>query len=447
MTTLLYGLFNLRHDQAPAKQIDDTLRQGLSLAGTNMWVLILAIVIASIGLNVNSTAVIIGAMLISPLMGPIMGIGYGAGINDFPLIRLAARNLLIFLFISLSSSTLYFLISPLTQAHSELLARTTPTLWDVLIAFSGGAAGIIAATRKDKTLVLPGVAIATALMPPLCTAGYGLATANFKFFIGAFYLFFINSVFIALAALILVKLMKLPQHRYLDDGERKRARLWISLIVLITLIPSAFLAVRLVQDEYFGQRAQQLLARVQDNKALILLSHEINREGRKVSLIIAGDSLTNAALADINHAAATLGLDSPQLDIRVAGKTEYDTEKLRKQLHAEILRDALQVMNQDHAAARTKTEENLKNKMAEPGEIFYEARAIFPAIETLTLGKALSTRIGRQADNQESSVVIILEVISRKPLSAEEQTRFRRWVSARLQNKETRILFSTSGRK
>jgi uncharacterized hydrophobic protein (TIGR00271 family) len=183
---------SLAEDKADDSVIDERIRADVDMRGTNLWVLIFAIFIASIGLNVNSTAVIIGAMLISPLMGPIMGIGYGAGINDFTLIRRSFLSLVFATFIALLTSTLYFLISPLDTVQSELLARTTPTAWDVLIGLFGGLAGIVALTRKEKSNVIPGVAIATALMPPLCTAGFGLANGNWEFFFGAFYLYTIN---------------------------------------------------------------------------------------------------------------------------------------------------------------------------------------------------------------------------------------------------------------
>lgn len=202
--------FNLNADQHGFDDIDQSIRDGIEIRGTNLWVLMLAIFIASIGLDVNSTAVIIGAMLISPLMGPIMAIGYGAGINDYELIKKALGNLLVCILIGLFTSTLYFLISPLSTAQSELLARTTPTIWDVLIALFGGLAGIIASTRKEKTNIIPGVAIATALMPPLCTAGYGIANGSMDIFFGAFFLFLINCIFIAFATLLLVSYIDPP---------------------------------------------------------------------------------------------------------------------------------------------------------------------------------------------------------------------------------------------
>ncbi|WP_254321388.1 DUF389 domain-containing protein [Neisseria subflava] len=164
--TKLQDVFNLAHDQAHPDKIDAAIRANTRVSGPNMWVLMFAIAVASIGLNVNSTAVVIGAMLISPLMGPIVGMGYGAAVGDTALIRQAARNIIVFIVISLVTATLYFLLTPLKEAQSEILARTQPTLWDVLIAFFGGSAGIVALTRKEGGNAIPGVAIATALMPP-----------------------------------------------------------------------------------------------------------------------------------------------------------------------------------------------------------------------------------------------------------------------------------------
>lgn len=184
----LRARFSLRADHATEEDIDERIRADVPLQGSKLWILVLAIFIASIGLNVNSTAVIIGAMLISPLMGPIMGIGYGIGMLDVPLIRHASKNLAIATGIAMAASAAHFWLTPLRAVNSELLARTTPTIWDVLIATCGGLAGIIAATRRAKSNVIPGVAIATALMPPLCTAGYGLAIGSWRYFLGAFYL-------------------------------------------------------------------------------------------------------------------------------------------------------------------------------------------------------------------------------------------------------------------
>ncbi|MBK7883354.1 MAG: TIGR00341 family protein [Chitinophagaceae bacterium] len=222
--------------------------------------LIFAIFIASLGLNLNSTAVIIGAMLISPLMGPIMGIGLGIGINDLTLLRKSIYNYLIATGAALTTSTIFFLLSPLNAAHSEILARTSPSIYDVLIALFGGFAGIIATSSRQKGNVIPGVAIATALMPPLCTAGYGLATFQFNFFYGAFYLFIINTVFIALATFIIVRLLHFP-HKHLQNKKAdKIANRVIGVIVLATLLPSIYFGYDMVQQDRFIKNANRFIA-------------------------------------------------------------------------------------------------------------------------------------------------------------------------------------------
>ncbi|MCB0814367.1 MAG: TIGR00341 family protein, partial [Flavobacteriales bacterium] len=240
-------LFDLTEDAQEYSAVVEEVSRNVVFRGTNLWILMFAIVICSVGLNVNSTAVIIGAMLISPLMGPIIGVGVGVGIFDTQLIRKGARNLLVAVVISVFSSALYFWITPLSEAQSELLARTTPTLWDVLIALFGGLAGIVAATRKEKTNVIPGVAIATALMPPLCTTGYGLATGQWAYFLGALYLFFINAVFISVSAFLLVRLLRFPRATFVDQVQERRVRWIVWIVVVITVIPSVWLAYTLVE--------------------------------------------------------------------------------------------------------------------------------------------------------------------------------------------------------
>ena len=211
---LLGRYFNLLPDKEDEHAVIEQVKGGTQFRGTNLWILIFAILIASLGLNVNSTAVIIGAMLISPLMGPIIGMGLSVGISDFEMLKQSLKNYGVATLISVATATLYFWISPLSEAQSELLARTSPTLYDVLIAFCGGAAGVLALTTKSKGQVIPGVAIATALMPPLCTAGYGLATGQWTYFFGAFYLFFINTVFIATATFFGCQILALPSRRH-----------------------------------------------------------------------------------------------------------------------------------------------------------------------------------------------------------------------------------------
>lgn len=247
--------FNLEEGKASEKATIEEIEKGVLFRGPNLWILMFAIMVASIGLNVNSPAVIIGAMLISPLMGPIMGIGLGVGINDFELIIKALRNLGIAVGISVLTSALYFWISPLNDARSELLARTSPTLWDVLIALFGGLAGIVAGSRKEKSNAIPGVAIATALMPPLCTAGFGLATGQWSYFFGAFYLFFINSVFISFSTYVIVRLLAFKPKEFVDPSRESKVKRYIFILVFLTVIPSIYTAYTVVNESLFQQNA------------------------------------------------------------------------------------------------------------------------------------------------------------------------------------------------
>ncbi|MCQ2195656.1 MAG: DUF389 domain-containing protein [Paludibacteraceae bacterium] len=237
----IHSYLSLNDDKQANSEIVSTITSGTQFKGTNLWILVCAILIASLGLNMNSTAVIIGAMLISPLMGPIMGIGLGIGIGDSDLIRSSLKNLFVATLFSLLASALYFLLSPINDARSELLARTQPTIYDVMIAFFGGFAGIIATGSKSKGNILPGVAIATALMPPLCTAGYGLATLQWKFFYGALYLFSINAVYIGLATWLGTKILHLPKVSADGDGSEnvgRYSRGWTIALLVLFIIPS-----------------------------------------------------------------------------------------------------------------------------------------------------------------------------------------------------------------
>jgi uncharacterized hydrophobic protein (TIGR00271 family) len=235
------------------------IKSEIQFKGFNIWILIFSIIIASIGLNTNSTAVIIGAMLISPLMGPIMGVGLSLGTNDWGTLVTSFRALLITVFVSLLTSTLYFLITPFGEAGDELLGRTHPELRDVFIAIFGGLAGIMANTRNKATNVIPGVAIATALMPPLCTAGYGIATLNWKFFSGAFYLFIINSVYIALTAFIVIRYLKFPLVHLMDELKEKKFKRYIFVFSILLIVPSIYTLYKSYQKNEFETNAQEFV--------------------------------------------------------------------------------------------------------------------------------------------------------------------------------------------
>ena len=291
--------------------------------GVNLWVLAFAIIVASVGLNVNSTAVIIGAMLISPIMGPITGIGLSVGILDEELLKRSLRNLFIMVIISLLTSTFYFLISPLSEAQSELMARTRPTIFDVFIAFFGGLAGIVATSRKSQPFtVISGVAIATALMPPLCTAGYGLATWQLRYFGGAFYLFFINSFFIALATFIMVRFLDFPQSRYMDDSRFNAVRRMIYAFAILVMIPSVVIAINLVRESAFNSQAIKFVNEIQqtpyfENAQLIDHKQEYTNKSQVVTLRVIGKPLSKEDIAQIQSLMQTAyGLDHARLVVK-----------------------------------------------------------------------------------------------------------------------------------
>jgi len=333
-----YARFDLRHDQADNAEVDATFRAGVEFRGTNLWVLIFAIFIASIGLNVNSAAVVIGAMLISPLMGPIMALGYGAGINDSNLMRSSLFNLGLAAFISLLTSTAYFWVTPLTQAHSELLARTTPSIWDVLIALFGGLAGAIGATRRVKSNLIPGVAIATALMPPLCTAGYGLAIGNMSYFLGALYLFAINCVFIAIATLMMVRVLRLPGLQLAEERSALKRRTVIGLVLMLTIVPSVMLAISLVQREWFDTNASNFVQQAMRSRPnLLVVSHEPNFKARQLRVNLVGDRLSESDIKALEQRLPEFGLGGVALVLTQSGQVLPDINVIKKDLINEFL--------------------------------------------------------------------------------------------------------------
>ena len=299
------------------------ISSSVEFRGVNLWVLAFAIIVASVGLNVNSTAVIIGAMLISPIMGPITGIGLSIGTLDEDLLKRSLRNFLIMVVISLVTSTLYFLISPLNEAQSELLARTRPTIFDVIIAFFGGLAGIVATSRKSQPFtVISGVAIATALMPPLCTAGYGLATWQIRFFGGATYLFFINSFFIALATFIIVRFLGFPQKRYMNQTRLKAVRRMMYIFAILVMIPSVFMAINLVRESAFNSQTIKFVHDIQqtpyfDKVQLIDSEKDYSKKEQTVTLRVIGKPLTMEDIARMQTIMRTeYGLDHAKLVIK-----------------------------------------------------------------------------------------------------------------------------------
>lgn len=436
-------VFDLHQDQATPEAIDAQVRSGIRFGGTNLWVLICAIFIASIGLNVNSTAVIIGAMLVSPLMGPIIGIGYGIAINRIILIKASLRSLGLFVMISLSASTIYFLLSPLQMAQSELVARTTPSIWDVLIAFFGGAAGMIGLSRKEKTTIIPGVAIATALMPPLCTAGYGLANQQWNFFLGAFYLFFINAVFIGFAALVITKWLAVPLHRFPDSVTRTRARTLIGLILIVTLIPSVILAGRLVQHEVFQREAKRFIASINSKSANYqMLGQAIDPEKREIVLVL-GTAITEEEEQHLRAQFSTYKLDKSLLTIKKPGQQTFDLKKIKHELEqdmkGELTRDSI-LLNESQLARIAKLELALKdrdsNEEKKHAQIANEIKVLHPKTQEVLIGSGVLFKESTPPSAQQLLVLIK----TKEPLTSKEIGNLAKWLEVRYPDTKIRLI-------
>jgi uncharacterized hydrophobic protein (TIGR00271 family) len=430
----LFRLFSLRRDQQDADLIDASVREGAQVQGTNLWVLFFAILIASVGLNVNSTAVIIGAMLISPLMGPIVGVGYGAAVNDFALIRSAAKVLAIFTGLSLVTSALYFAVSPLDVPQAELLARTSPTLWDVLIAAFGGAAGAVAQTRRSFNNIVPGVAIATALMPPLCTTGFGLAHGRWDMVAGAFYLFTINGVFIAAATLAMSKLMRLPKRGSVDSAVQARHRALIAVGLTVVLVPSVWLGWRFVQHELFSNAAQVVARQLKAEPGSPVVAFEIDAEQRRLRLTLVGaaedahlqpraiELLARAGVAD---GEVTLHRAGPANDALLRARRE----DLDRALVAQLRNAETRVAALEQALAARALPAPAAFSAADATRLGDEIRAQHPEVSLATV--ALGRRSGAAAGSAGSDALLIVLEVSRA-LKPADRERLERWLAVRV---------------
>lgn len=390
LRAFLQGRFSLDDDKAQRDEVVANIGKGVEFRGVNLWVLIFATMIASLGLNVNSAAVIIGAMLVSPIMGPIMGVGLSLGINDFDLLKKSLRNFALMVIVAIITSTIYFFLSPLSSNSSELLARTTPTTYDVLIALFGGLAGIVAQTRQDRTsTVIPGVAIATALIPPLCTAGFGLATGQMRFFLGAFYLFFINSVFIALATYLMVRFLKYEKKVFIDKARERRVKRLMMAVTLVTFVPSVVIGFHIVQVSLFESSVDKYVTQVFNFRQTRVI--ECNKHyagGRRTSqieLLLVGEPLSDEMVEHARSQLAAFGLTETELVVRQAGGEErIDVASLQ-----ESYRELLDEKNR-RIGEMTSLLQRYQVTNVEVGEISREMGAMMENIRTVSLTKGIT---------------------------------------------------------
>jgi uncharacterized hydrophobic protein (TIGR00271 family) len=434
--------FNLEDDKASEEEIIENVKKGIEFRGMNLWVLIFAIFIASIGLNVNSTAVIIGAMLISPLMGPIMGIGLGIGINDFELIKKSYKNLGVAVLISVLTSTLYFLLTPLSDAQSELLARTTPTIWDVFIALFGGLAGIVAATRKSISNVIPGVAIATALMPPLCTAGFGIATGNLSFFFGAFYLFFINSVFISLSTYIIVRFMKFHKKEFLDPQKETKVKRSIVIVVLITIIPSIIMAYNIVNRTLIEKNVTQFINSELNFPNTQVLSRKINFDSSRVQIevFLLGTPVESNLIEAAKRKLPNYKLKDAEVIIKqgVEGGSKVDVSALRAGVIEDLYRKNEEIIkNKDKQIQLLESQVALLSLNQFPVEdISKEAKVLFNNLQEFSVQKSVLMNF---KSNQLDTLILAYAKFS-KPASNFERRKLTDWLKTRTNSADIKLV-------
>ncbi len=433
-TAYIKDIFNI-HDDTDWKGASDDIKAGVPYRGANLWTLIFAMLICSVGLNVNSTAVVIGAMLISPLMGPILGIGLALGSNDIGLFRMAMRNLAIAVVISIIASAIYFWLTPLQEAQSELFARTRPTIFDVLIATFGGFIGIIVSTREGYSNAIPGVAIATALMPPLCTAGYGLASGQWDFFAGAMYLFFINSIFISITTMIVVRYLKFPKKSYIDEKTEKNARMAIVALVLVTMIPSIYVAISVIQEAVFTQQAKAYMDEVfaDDNIAVVKYSPVFNKDTSYIEVTLMGEYLTQDRQADLQDKMKHFGLaNNTQLKIRQFND-KNDVADLNKNLRSQILED-LFIRNDTLIENKNQTIRKLEDKILELSKS--KDKPIYQVFKELNIEYPEVTEFGYdvviKANTSGSDTIPMAILKTKKRLSKTREKKLARYLRTRL---------------
>jgi uncharacterized hydrophobic protein (TIGR00271 family) len=402
----------------------------------------LAIFVASIGLNMNSTAVIIGAMLISPLMGGIMAIGYCIATNDMHSAWKFLVRLLLQVMISLVTSFIYFTLSPISTAHSELLARTNPTIWDVLIAFFGGLAGIIGTTRQEKGNVLPGVAIATALMPPLCTAGYGLSIHSLEFFGGAMYLFFINSFFICLSTILILKIMKVPEYKPLSHRARKRVHTQMLILACITVMPSIYLAYQMTEESIMESRVDKYVEENFDFENTEVIQTNISDNTIEVALI--GQTIDNQTVEQLEAMLSVYGLEDMSLKItQTETNSQMDNEKLKELIQSLINNNVDIASFKDFMKYQTTTiDTETSNAMVDFSELAKEVQSLYPNLKSCSIGYIDKYVDGKLSIDIENTMVIMLD--DDGTFTDENLNQLNAWLSAKLENQNFVVIENPS---
>ena len=417
---------DLRKDKDNELATVDSIRKGVEFKGANLWILIFAIFMASLGLNVNSTAVIIGAMLISPLMGPIMGVGLSVGLNDFELMKRSLKSFLITTAFSVTTATIFFLLAPIAGSQSELLARTSPTIYDVFIALFGGLAGVVALSTKEKGNVIPGVAIATALMPPLCTAGYGLASGNLIYFLGAFYLYFINSVFISLATFLGVRVMHFQ-------------RKYIVLIVVLTMCPAVYLTFGIIKSTFYEAAANRFINDQLSFENTQVLDKKISYDHKEVRVVLIGPEVPDASISIARSKLKEYKLEDTKLIVLQGMNNEaVDVSSIRAMVMEDFYKNSEQRLQQQAVkiSQLETTLEQYRTYDAMSRTLVPELKVLYPSITTFSIAHSLEVRV----DSMKTDTVTLAVLKFARHPSVAEKEKISEWLKARVGTKKLRLI-------
>ena len=425
--------FSVKGFLTSKSDVEKRINDGISFIGPNLWVLVFAILIASLGLNINSTAVIIGAMLISPLMGPIIGMGYAVGTNDFELFKKSLKNYIVATLISLVTAAVYFAVTPYRGAQSELLARTSPTIYDVLIALCGGAAGIVALGAKDRGNILPGVAIATALMPPLCTAGFGIASLSLKYFLGAFYLYFINTVFIALATFIGVRAMKFRRKADLEDKASRNVRRYIIAIVIITMVPAVIMTVNIIGESIFDSSLRRFVSHEMNFSGTQIISQKADRSNKVLTVAAVGKEIPQKDINDLNLKLPAYGMAGYTLNV-IQGNLSDSIINLNNTLSSitatkDELTSTLSHQNAEINELKGKLSGFTKYETLTK-QIIGEIQSFYPGIKSLSIFPSIESGSDTNDISRYVSAQIVMSDNS-QPLGAEDLAKINNYIKSR----------------
>lgn len=442
----LKKIFNALPDKRNEEEIVRQIQEGVSFRGATIWVLAFAILIASLGLNVNSTAVIIGAMLISPLMGPIIGMGLAIGTQDDDLLRRAMKNYLVATLVSICVATLYFLLTPLSEAQSELLARTSPSLYDVLIALFGGAAGIVAMSTKGNANVVPGVAIATALMPPLCTAGYGLATGNLQYFFGAFYLYFINTVFICVATVMGVSLFRFKHRKFVDAKRIHRMQRYVWGVVVATMLPAVWTTTLLVRQNMRQRSVSRFVTEQLAQNGTQLLSQTMDEETGVIRVVAVGKEISTERLECARERLTHYGLEKCRLEVYqgtrgdslmqqiLKGQQHLQTTQQNEQMEA--VRSRLRAREEQAEHLEERLDSYLKMELLTQ-QLGCEMLSLFPQVGEVSVARTQRAFVGK--DSVVSGITAWVALRPGQSLTADNRKRLEAWLQSRCRDTEVSL--------